>query len=222
MTAEAGRLLARPRPFAPAAWPLETGLHSLGMGGARDGLLRVPPPIEGPLPLIVMLHGYGSGAEKALRRILPIADAALVVLPESLGATWDVLEGGYGPDILRLDAVLARLLAAWPVDPARLVLAGFSDGASYALSVAMMNGGLFSHVLAFSPGFAAPLHIEGKPRYFISHGTEDEILSIDHCSRRLVPKLERAGYQGRYVEFPGKHELPAAVAQAALAFLNAA
>lgn len=218
---EAGQLLARPRPFAPAGWPMATELHPLGMGGGRDGLLRVPPPVAGPLPLIVMLHGYGGGAEKALRRILPIADAALVVLPESLGATWDVLEGGYGPDIQRLDAVLARILADWPIDPARLVLAGFSDGASYALSVAMMNGALFSHALAFSPGFAAPLRLEGKPRLFVSHGTEDEILSIDHCSRRLVPKLQRTGYPVQYLEFPGGHELPAAIAQKSLEFLNA-
>lgn len=219
---EAGQLLARPRPFAPAGWPMAAGLHPLGMGDGRDGLLRVPPPVAGPLPLIVMLHGYGGGAEKALRRLLPIADAALVVLPESLGATWDVLEGGYGPDIQRLDAVLARILADWPIDPARLALAGFSDGASYALSVAMMNGALFSHALAFSPGFAAPMRLEGKPRMFVSHGTEDEILSIDHCSRRLVPKLQRTGYAVQYQEFPGRHELPAAIAQAALDFLNAA
>ena len=107
------------------------------------------------------------------------------------------------------------------MDPARLAVAGFSDGASYALSLAMMNGGLFSHALAFSPGFAAPMRFEGRPRFFISHGTQDEILPIDHCSRRLVPKLQRAGYQGKYMEFPGGHELPEAVAREALAFLDA-
>ncbi|MDB5374465.1 MAG: phospholipase/Carboxylesterase [Belnapia sp.] len=227
----AGRLAARPRPFAPMAWPLPPGLHPLGlhplglhplgMGGARDGLLRVPAaPLDGPLPLIVMLHGAGGDAERMLRRILPIADAALLLLPESLGATWDVLEGGYGPDVARIDAALARILAAWPVDPARLAIAGFSDGASYALSLAMMNGGLFSHALAFSPGFAVPVSIEGQPRLFLSHGTEDAILPIARCSRRLVPKLRQAGYAVEYLEFPGQHELPEAVARAGLAWLN--
>ena len=80
---EAGQLLARPRSFAPAAWPLPEGVHPLGMGDGRDGLLRVPPPVAGPLPLIVMLHGYGAGAEKALRRILPIA--AVVAVLSALG-----------------------------------------------------------------------------------------------------------------------------------------
>ncbi len=220
---ETGRLTARPHPVTDRAWPLPAGLHPLGMGDGRDGLLRVPvAPLAGPLPLIVMLHGHGGDATRALRRIQPIADAALVVLPDSLGATWDVLEGGYGPDITRIDAALARVFAAWPVDPARLAVAGFSDGASYALSLAMMNGALFSHALAFSPGFAAPMRLEGKPRLFLSHGTEDAVLSIDHCSRRLVPKLQRAGYPLRYREFSGGHELPEAVAREALGFLNAA
>jgi phospholipase/carboxylesterase len=205
-----------------APWPLPPGLHPLGMGGARDGRLRVPAGrIEAPLPLIIMLHGHGGGAERALRRIASIADAALVMLPESLGATWDVLEGGYGPDVARIDAALARVFAAWPVDPARLAIAGFSDGASYALSLALMNGELFSHALAFSPGFAAPLRFEGRPRLFISHGSADEILPIEGCSRHLVPKLQRGGYPGRYMEFPGGHEVPEVVAAEALAFLMA-
>jgi len=191
------------------------------MGGARDGALRVPSaPGAGPLPLILMLHGHGGTAERALRRVVSIADAALVVLPESLGATWDVLEGGYGPDVARIDAALARVFAAWPVDSARLAVAGFSDGASYALSLAVMNGDLFTHCLAFSPGFVAPVRFEGRPRLFISHGVLDEILPIESCSRRLVPRLHRAGYPGRYMEFPGGHEVPEAVAAEALAFLN--
>ncbi|WP_135470004.1 alpha/beta hydrolase [Crenalkalicoccus roseus] len=219
----AGRLQARPRRVAEAApWPLPPGLHPLGQGGARDGRLRVPAaPGAGALPLIVMLHGHGGGAERMLRRLGPVAEAGLVALPESLGATWDVLEGGYGPDVARLDAALARLFAAWPVDPARLAIGGFSDGASYALSLALMNGDLFSHALAFSPGFAAPLGIEGRVRIFISHGRADPILPIGTCSRRLVPGLRRAGFPLRYLEFEGGHEIPEAVAREARDFLLA-
>jgi phospholipase/carboxylesterase len=220
---EDARLLARPRqPAGDAIRPLPPGLHPLGQGGGRDGLLRVPPEtLPAPLPLIIMLHGAGGDAAKALRRIAPIADAALVMLPESLGTTWDVLLGGYGPDVARLDAALGRVLDAWPVDPGRLAIAGFSDGASYALSLGLMNGEVFSHTLAFSPGFAAPLHFSGRTRCFLSHGTADEILPVERCSRRLMPKLEASGFEGQYMEFPGGHEVPEAVARAALAFLGA-
>jgi predicted esterase len=132
-----------------------------------------------------------------------------------------VLIEGYGPDVARIDAALEAVLAAWPVDPARLAIAGFSDGASYALSLALMNGALFSHCLAFSPGFAAPVRLEKGARVFLSHGTEDEILAIDHCSRRLAPQLERAGIPGRFLEFTGGHTVPGEVAQQALEFLLA-
>ncbi len=213
---EEGRIAARPQPpGAGAPWPLPPGLHPLG-----EALLRVPAtPGAGPLPLILMLHGAGGDPARALRRIEPIAEAALVLLPKSRGATWDVLEGGYGPDVARIDAALASAFAAWPVDPARVAAAGFSDGASYALSLAMMNGEVFTHALAFSPGFAAPLHIEGKPRCFLSHGTEDRVLNIDLCSRRLAPKLQRAGYPLTYLEFDGGHEVPEEIARRALALL---
>jgi phospholipase/carboxylesterase len=193
------------------------------MGGVRDGKLRVPfAAAPGSLPLIIMLHGATGDADRALRRIAPIADAALVMLPESLGASWDVIEGGYGPDIARLDAALARILAAWPVDPQRIAIAGFSDGASYALSLALMNGDLFTHALAFSPGFVAPMGFAGRPRLFLSHGTRDPVLPIDRCSRRLVPPLRKAGYPLVYREFDGVHEVPEDIALTALAFVMAA
>ncbi|TDH59161.1 phospholipase [Dankookia rubra] len=219
----AGRIDVRPSPPRPdAARPLPPGLHPLGMGGGRDGLLRVPSAAApGPLPLIVMLHGATGDAARALRRIAPIADAALVVLPDSIGQSWDVLEGGYGPDIARIEAALRRVLAEWPVDPKRLAVAGFSDGASYALSLALMNGGLFTHCLAFSPGFVAPMRLEGKPRLFLGHGTADPVLNFDLCTRRLVPKLRRAGYPLIVREFDGGHEVPEEIAVTALAFLMA-
>ena len=220
-----GRLSARPAVLRPGTpWPLPPGLHPLGLGGSRAGMLRVPdnPALAGTaLPLIVMLHGAGGGAERALRRILPIADAALVMLPESAGATWDIIEeGGYGTDVARLDAALGDVLAAWPADPARLAIAGFSDGASYAFSLGLMNGDLFSHVLAFSPGFAAPRCLVGKAAFFVSHGILDAVLNIDHGSRRLVRQLQAGGWAHRYVEFDGGHTLPEPVARAALDYLN--
>ena len=220
---EAGMLHARPGAVpAGAAWPLPPGLYPLGLGEQRDGRLRVPEtPGHGPLPLVVMLHGATGNWERALKRLGPIADHALVLLPDSLGQSWDVLEGGYGPDIRRIDAALHRIFAAWPIDPTRCVIAGFSDGASYAFSLALMNGALFTHCLAFSPGFAAPLKVEGRAAFFVSHGTADEILPIDNCSRRLVPKLERAGHPHHYMEFDGRHEVPPEVHAAALAFLLA-
>ena len=50
------------------------------------------------------------------------------------------------------------ILLFWPgaalIDPSRIAMAGFSDGASYSLSVGLANGDLFSAVFGFSPGLA--------------------------------------------------------------------
>ncbi|MBD0272195.1 MAG: phospholipase [Acetobacteraceae bacterium] len=214
-----GRLRARPvdAPVGPAH---PAGPHPIGLGSRRDGLLRVPSGEgTGPLPLIVMLHGAGGHAAGTLRLIEDAAPGALILAPESRGPTWDVILGAYGPDVSFLDTALREMFGRHRVDPRRVALAGFSDGASYALSLALGNGDLFTHVLAFSPGFAAPPDPVGRPRIFVSHGVSDEVLPIGPCSRRLVPRFRAAGYEVRYREFPGGHFVPPELASEAVAML---
>lgn len=102
------------------------------------------------------------------------------------------------------------------MDPAHIAVEGFSDGASYALSVGITNGDLFTHVIAFSPGFMAPAGQQGLPHLFISHGTRDEVLPINACSRKIMPQVERAGYDVLYREFDGSHTVPPEIAREAL------
>ncbi len=83
------------------------------------------------------------------------------------------------------------------------------------------SGEIFTHVLAFSPGFAAPAEPAGRPRLFISHGTRDQVLPIDVCSRRIVPMVQRAGYDVRYREFDGGHTVPPEIVREALAWFRA-
>ena len=62
----------------------------------------------------------------------------------------------------------------------------------------------------------------GRPRFFVSHGTEDAVLPIERCSRRLVPALERQGYDVTYEEFAGGHEVPLPIREQALDWLTGA
>ncbi|CAA9576506.1 MAG: hypothetical protein AVDCRST_MAG19-3421, partial [uncultured Thermomicrobiales bacterium] len=207
--AEEGRLRARPGVPTEDARP---GVHRLGLAEGRDALLVVPAGYrpDRPAPLVLSLHGAGGNEEGGLYPLRELADGAGVILlsPASRGRTWDVILGGLGPDVAFVDRALAAVFARCAVDPARLAVAGFSDGASYALSLGIMNGDLFGHVLAFSPGFEAPAGVVGKPRFFVSHGTDDAVLPIDRCSRRIVPRLRDAGYDVDYREFAGGHTVP--------------
>lgn len=207
----AGRLTARP-PTGRTYGPEPAGEFPLGLVDGRDGILIVPKSYDPavPAPLLIALHGAGSGAERILHRLGDtIRSAGLIVAaPDSRDVTWDILRGGYGPDIAFFDRLLNHLFDQFNVDPGHLAIGGFSDGASYALSVGIANGDLFSHIIANSPGFVAPPAQVGTPRIYVSHGTEDTVLPIDMCSRLFVQLLDRVGYDLTYREFVGPHTLP--------------
>jgi phospholipase/carboxylesterase len=213
-----GRLTARPVPGSKA--PVPVGLQPLGLGGPRDGLIYVPASYrpERPAPLLVMLHGRSAGANAVLPSLIPLADEAGVILlgPDSRGITWDLVHADYDPDTRFIDRALASVFARYAIDGTRLALAGFSDGASYALSLGLTNGDLFKDVIAFSPGFCDPARKRDAPSIFVAHGTEDRALPIDETSRQIVPQLRRDGYDVRYREFPGGHVIPPAIAREAL------
>ena len=214
-------LSARPRD--DAALSLPTGATPLGLAGGRDGLLFVPEVAAArPVPLVVLLHGAGSSARAVMGILgdLPASQDLALLAPDSRGATWDVIRGGFGPDVAFLDRALERVFAGCSVDPSRVALCGFSDGASYALSLGVGNGDLFTHLIAFSPGFAAPASKVGSPRIFVTHGVSDAVLPIDRCSRRLVPALRGGGYDVTYEEFDGGHVVPPELAQRAVGWLD--
>ncbi len=217
--AQTGRLKARPGQIVSEG---PTGLHELALGGEVIGQLYVPPANRAAqlAPVAVMLHGAGGNAEQGLGLLFELADEhGLILLAlDSVSSTWDVLRGGFGPDIIRLDRALGELFQRYAVDRGRLAIGGFSDGASYALSVGLTNGDLFTHVIAFSPGFASPSATHGLPQIFVSHGTQDTVLPIDRTSRSLVPRLRRAGYAVEYLEFTGPHAVPPAVTLAAMSW----
>ncbi|MBZ5611541.1 MAG: phospholipase [Acidobacteriia bacterium] len=214
---EKSRLSARP---SKATGSVPAGLHPLGLRAERDALLYVPESAAKykRVPLIISLHGAGRTADRAIELLRSLSDehGFLLLAPASEAETWDVIRSTYGPDIAFLNQSLARTFELRNVDPRRVAIAGFSDGASYSLSVGLTNGDFFRAVFGFSPGFIIPGEFTGRPDIFISHGTIDPILPIDECSRRIVPALKRSGYRVTYREFEGKHTLPPEIASEAM------
>ncbi|HSW29188.1 MAG TPA: hypothetical protein VLH75_06790 [Longimicrobiales bacterium] len=207
-----GRLGA---PWHAPVTALEPGLHALDFGGYRDGYIRVPAGYrhDDGAPFALLLHGAGGSAEDWSGGFDLFDELGLVVLGvDSAGSSWDLRFGSFGADVAFIRKALERTFDAVRVDPAQLAISGFSDGASYALSLGLANGDLFTHVLAFSPGFAAPDSRHGHPDVFLSHGTADTVLPVDF-TRRLAGILRADGLQVRFEEFTGGHTLPRAVAR---------
>jgi phospholipase/carboxylesterase len=217
---ENGVIIARPCLRVSGS---ESGTHPLGLENGRDGVLYVPERRDQtrPAPLVLTLHGAGSNAHDAIQPLRRLADAHGIVLvaPDARTGEWDLLDGGFGADVDFIDHALARAFGRCLIDERRVAIEGFSDGGSYALSLGLRNTELFTHVIAFSPGFVTLPPCVGKPKIFISHGAVDVVLPAVRCSRRIVPRLERDGYAVTYREFEGGHLVPAEIARAAVEWL---
>lgn len=204
-----GRLSFRPG-AAPVAGALPAGRHELAFDdNGREAVLVVPDGLDtdAPLPLLVMFHGAGGEANRVLPHLVPHARARrfLLLAPQSMFPTWDVVIGGHGPDLQRLDRALSTVAAHFRLDPARLAFAGFSDGGSYALSLGLTNGDVASHVIGLSAGFMNTFSQAGAPRVFLGHGRADRQLPIESSAHAHAKRLLDSGYDLTLQPFDGDH-----------------
>lgn len=219
-TYKRGRLQARPRKTL-AEGSVATGVLPLKLDGKRDGYLYVPAGYtkNRPAALALLLHGAGGQAQHGLSLLRQYADNHNIILlaPDSRATTWDIIaRDAFGVDVAFIDQALEIVFKQYAIDPSRMGIGGFSDGASYALSIGLTNGDLFTHILAFSPGFVYTIENTGKPAVFISHGTKDRVLPIDPCSRRIVAQLKQKELKVHYTEFDGEHQVPAGISESAV------
>ncbi len=178
--------------------------HTLVVDGqAREYLLHVPPSLDAaaPVPLVVALHPLGGWSHQFARvsqwTALADQEGFIVVFPDAQGPIRHIGQGwnaghccGYGfergvDDVAFLDALLDELLTGYPVDPARIYMAGHSNGAMMAYHY----GALRAHQLAaigvvagavasgpdagsaiWTPEPVAPLSVA------IVHGTNDQVV----------------------------------------------
>lgn len=212
------RLTARPVP--PTVTPT-IGLSELNLESGRDGLLYVPESYspDNPTPLFVALHGAGGAADNWLNYYPRAETRGMILLaPESRGSSWDLIRlGRFDVDVKFIDRALQYTFDRCRIDPTRILFGGFSDGASYTLSLGVANGDLFSHLVGFSPGLWRPGEpTVGEPKIFVSHGLFDGVIPVSASRTSTVPRLQDAGYDVTYEEFEGGHEVPAAIGDAAL------
>ena len=196
------------------------GVSDIKFSGEKHGLLYVPDSYssEVKIPLFVALHG-ASGSSSFWKSYYDRAEERNFILLalDSKEYTWDAIIKGYDEDLQRIDKALKYVFKRCYIDEENVALAGYSDGATYTLSLGPSNGDLFTHLIAYSPGYviyAEP--IVGKPKIYISHGDSDPVLSVETTRDQIVPYFYDDGYDVTYYEFRGGHTVPAFVSEQAL------
>jgi phospholipase/carboxylesterase len=228
-------------PAGLTARPATAGVMALAAGKTplADGAVAYVPESlpKGPRPLIVLLHGAGGSATGFIDRFIPFADAngAILLAAKSRGPTWDLAPrhdplGGplamksrpvirFGGDVARVDNALKDLFGKAEIDPRRVIVLGFSDGASYALSLGLANPQLFTAVLAFSPGFVViPALVAPSQRIFIAHGRQDQVLPFRVAEKDIAGLIASNGLKPRFRPFAGDHHIDDAALGEGLAY----
>jgi phospholipase/carboxylesterase len=197
----------------------------------NDAVAYVPASAPQHPPLLVLLHGAGRRQAEMLQHFEAEADMRGIVLlaPKSRGITWDavaIAEDPPSPDSLlstrlshrfsssgdarRVDAAISALSKQVPIDPSRVVLAGFSDGATFAAVMGLSRREPFSAVIAWSPGIALENADPARGRrMFVSHGRQDPVLAFAVTCGDIVPLLQGEGAAVTFVPFDGGHDAPA-------------
>jgi len=195
----------------------DPGEHALTLPNGQAARMRVTPG-AGARALAVILHGAGGSPESALDAFRGGWDEPRLVLiaPASKGQTWSVLRSETDLDLESVNLALAEAYERCEIDRRRIAVGGFSDGATYALTLGVSNGDLFPAIMALSPGGIIGGQQQGVPRVFVSHGTEDAVLPIERAGDAVVKTLREAGYPVTYRRFRGGHEASPATSKAAV------
>jgi phospholipase/carboxylesterase len=94
------------------------------------------------IPLFVALHGAAQAGDLMTTRLAGLADAVgcAILAPDSRGVTWDAIRGDFDVDPTFIGGAIAWTCDRVAVDASRLWIGGFSDGASYSLTLGIANG----------------------------------------------------------------------------------
>jgi phospholipase/carboxylesterase len=189
------------------------------------------PSGNGPFPALIALHGFGAGAHDLLGLAPMIHDGrAIMLCPQGSlsvavgagmqGYSWFPLVPGQPPDVEAFEAAAEALrrfidlaLERYPIDPARVVVAGFSQGGIMAYELALRDPERYAGLAALSSWFPEPLaerlpkspgH-EGFP-VLVVHGTRDPAIPVERA-REAREALRTYDVALMYREFDMAHEI---------------
>lgn len=189
---------------------------------------------EGKPPVLMMLHGVGSN-ERDLFRLASSLDPRLYVLslqgPEPMGPDqhgWYDLNfapDGPKPDPGQIEetrqtlvSFIERAATHYPVDPGRVYLFGFSQGAIMSLTLLLTHPEPVSGVVAVAGRMLPELFMDGTPlsgkladvgdlkgkSLFLAHGLQDEVMPVQY-GRQAEQIISRSPIELTYREYEMSH-----------------
>jgi polyhydroxybutyrate depolymerase len=185
-----GRATAKEQAPAPSA-------ASAALVTARPYVMHAPPKHDEKAPLLVVMHGFGSDHANVDGHLhaSEVGDAHgfFVALPDGTANKrgsrfWNATDaccdfGNTGvDDVAYLDAILDDAIARYPIDPARVYLTGFSNGAFMSHRYACDRAERVAAIVAFA---GDPWKDESRcaPKVPVAvlqvHGDDDPIVHYD-------------------------------------------
>ncbi|MSP21973.1 MAG: hypothetical protein EXR66_02965 [Dehalococcoidia bacterium] len=182
-----------------------------------------------PLPTVIALHGHNAHGQDLIglaphlaggRALWICPQAEFAVEPGYYGYTWfrrdhsgqrAVDEPGRTIDVVR--AFIDEAYARYPVDPARVVLLGFSQGGSLGYRIALGDPKRFVGLAALSTALAADqaealrgVEGIGELPILVQHGLEDPMIGVDRA-RETLEQLKGLGVTPEYREYAMGHAI---------------
>ena len=191
-------------------------------------LIKQPKETNKKAPLLIMLHGYGSGAHDLFSFAGELPDNIFIVsaqapftLPPYGNAWYEIhfnnTQGKFSDEVQAVKSrelivkFIDEVLEHYPVDKNNVTLLGFSQGTILSYSVALSYPEKVKNVIAisgylnedivkanYSSGDFSHLSV------YISHGTQDPVIPVT-WARKAPEKLKELNIDYKYSEFPTGH-----------------
>ena len=176
-------------------------------------------------PTILALHGLGSNEQDLIGLAPHLPDDLLWISPRApLAAGRDSFEwyrvkvvGRPEPDqvlsaLETIDRFVKEILAAYPIDPQKLFLLGFSQGSLLSMCYTLTHPAPVAGVIAQSGYIPSHINLEiketelkGKP-FLLTHGEQDTLIPVE-WARASRDRLQNIGVDLTYHEFQMGHHV---------------
>jgi len=176
-------------------------------------------------PAILALHGLGSNEQDLIGLAPHLPDGFLWISPRApfiLGQNsyeWFRVKVIGRPDpeqvasaLETIDHFIDEILSAYPIDPDKLFLLGFSQGSLLSMCYALEHPARLAGVIAQSGYIPGQLNLEinetdlkGKP-FILTHGVQDTMIPVE-WARASRDRLQKLGVDLTYDEFQMGHNV---------------